>query len=56
MGRKLPKPNRYKKDSGRYQDNSKFPDCIGRFPECVDYTESMEPEKRPECRLCPFKK
>jgi hypothetical protein len=55
MGRKLPKPNRYKKDSGQYHQNSKFPDCIGRFPECIDYTPEMEAEKRPECRLCPFK-
>lgn len=33
-----------------------FPGCIGRFPECVNYTEDMSLEERPECRTCPFHK
>ena len=40
----------------KYRKNMKFPICIGKFPECVDYTELMELETRTECRLCPYLK
>lgn len=32
-----------------------FPNCIGKFPECVSYNSEMILEDRPECRLCPYK-
>ena len=54
MGRKLPKKHGYKKNSQTFDRNIRFPDCIGRFPECKDYTADMPIENRPECKSCPF--
>ena len=53
-GRKLPKRHTYKKESTKTGKTSKFPDCIGTFPECKEYTADMPIESRPECRSCPF--
>jgi len=33
-----------------------FPVCIGKFPECDNYTEDMPLEERTECKICPFRK
>tara|TARA_Y100000034_G_C6685041_1_gene301310 strand:- start:395 stop:568 length:174 start_codon:yes stop_codon:yes gene_type:complete len=55
-GRKLPKTVGYKRESKSSQMNSKFPDCIGRFPECKNYTADMDLKNRPECKFCPFNK
>ncbi len=38
------------------KNSNKFPNCIGRFPECKDYTADMSLELRPECKFCPFRK
>jgi len=32
-----------------------FPNCIGMFPECKEYTEDMTDEQKPECKNCPYK-
>jgi len=34
----------------------RFPNCIGRFPECESYTSDMEINERDECKTCPFLK
>lgn len=56
MGRKLPKKTGYKRSNSSNTINGKFPDCIGRFPECKDYTADMNLDNRPECKSCPFNK
>lgn len=56
MGRKLPKKYGYSRDTSQNLiRNLKFPECIGRFPECKEYTANMNLEDRPECKLCPFR-
>jgi hypothetical protein len=35
--------------------HTKFPKCIGMFPECKDYNTEMKIEERIECQKCPFK-
>jgi len=32
---------------------TKFPNCIGKFPDCKDYKEETTIEERPECKFCP---
>lgn len=54
MGRKLPKPKAGHKIN--HTPSSKFPSCIGRFPECTSYTADMSIDLRQECRTCPFRK
>lgn len=56
MGRKLPKKSGYKRNSSSNSIKSTFPDCIGRFPECENYTSDMSLDNRPECKSCPFNK
>lgn len=56
MGRKLPKKFGYKKNNSTNLINSKFPNCIGRFPECENYTSDLSLDNRPECKSCPFNK
>ena len=46
---------KYGKRSTSQNTNLKFPDCIGKFPECKDYSVDMDLENRPECKTCPFK-
>ena len=33
-----------------------FPHCIGKFPECKEYTEEMDLCDRTECKSCPYQK
>ncbi len=54
-GRKLPKRHGYKQSAKGSMISSKFPGCIGTYPDCKDYTSDMSIENRPECRTCPFK-
>ncbi len=54
-GRKLPKRHTYKKESKSDGNTNKFPNCIGTYPDCKDYTPEMSIDDRPECRTCPFK-
>jgi len=56
MGRKLPKKHAYykRKTSGGSGSSTQFPNCIGKYPECENYTEDMTLEYRPECNTCPF--
>ena len=54
MGRKLPKKIGYKRGNQNTTIKGKFPDCIGKFPECKDYKAGMSLEFRPECKSCPF--
>ena len=56
MGRKLPKKSGYKRDGSSNTNNGNFPNCIGQFPECKDYTEDLSLDNRPECKSCPFNK
>jgi len=53
MGRKLPKKAAFKRSSTI--SSSKFPSCIGRFPECKGYTAEMSTVERVECKFCPYK-
>lgn len=57
MGRKLPKKYAYYKRRASRGSNSssKFPDCIGKYTECENYTKDMDLEDRPECKTCPFR-
>lgn len=57
MGRKLPKtPSYYKRRTlGGSDTSTKFPNCIGKYPECENYTKDMNLEDRPECKTCPFR-
>lgn len=32
----------------------KFPNCIGVFPECKEYTKDMDIKDRKECQKCPY--
>ena len=54
MGRKLPKKAGHGKK--KVLHNEVFPECIGKFPECVDYTAEMTLELRTECKSCPYRK
>jgi len=57
MGRKLPKKHPYYKRiaSGDSNNRIKFPNCIGKYPECENYTPEMGLENRQECKTCPFR-
>ena len=54
MGRKLPKKTGYKRSNQNNNVTGNFPECIGKFPECKDYTVDMSLDNRPECKSCPF--
>jgi len=56
MGRKLPKKTGYKRNIQNNTIKSNFPDCIGKYPECKNYTKDMSLDIRSECKSCPFNK
>ncbi|MFH1607211.1 MAG: hypothetical protein ABIC91_07715 [Nanoarchaeota archaeon] len=56
MGRKLPKKSGYRRQLQNNSNTSKFPNCIGTYPECENYSADMKLDARPECKSCPSNK